>query len=332
MQVFATYERLKVAALMPMPLNGYRFVVDRKMTLDLTSLRCVMAAAEHGSFRQAGVALNLKQSALSRRIRHLEAQLGVSIFERSSGGVRLTPAGTNLQHAARRLFGEIDGIVRSAQLASRGEAGMLKAGFSTSVSPNRLHATLAGYIRLFPEIGLQVVERSLSQLIEALSVRNLDIAIVAGQARQHGSASMSLWSERLIVALSAKHPLSNNEVVEWSDLKDETFLLSRCDPGLDLRDIIVKKLAAPGDTPRIETWDVSNENILAMLEAGLHVSVQCESWAAANYQGVRFRELHDATGPSHITFTACWHRENTNPVLRRFLEHLCKTHYPTRVI
>ncbi len=302
------------------------------MNLDLTSLRCVMAAAEHGSFRQAGVALNLKQSALSRRIRHLEEQLGVSIFERSSGGVRLTPAGTSLQHSARRLFEEIDGIVRTAQLASRGEAGMLKAGFSTAVSADRLHATLAGHIKLFPEIGLQVVERSFSQLMEALSVRGLDIAIVAGQARRYSGASMALWSERLIVALPAKHPLSNNGAVEWSDLKDETFLLSRCDPGSDLRDIIVKKLAAPGDTPRIETWEVSNENVLAMLEVGLHVSVQCESWAAASYQGVRFRELHDAAGPSHLTFTACWDRENTNPVLARFLEHLRKTHHPTRLM
>lgn len=86
------------------------------MDLDLSSLRGVIAAADHGSFRQAAAALNLKQSALSRRIRQLEVQLGVSLFERSSGGVRLTSAGANMARAARRLFGEVDDMVASARL------------------------------------------------------------------------------------------------------------------------------------------------------------------------------------------------------------------------
>jgi DNA-binding transcriptional LysR family regulator len=91
------------------------------MNLDLGSLRSVVAAAEHGSFRQAAAALNLKQSALSRRVRHLEDQVGVSLFERSSGGVRLTPAGASMAQAARRLFEEIDDMIKASQLADRGE-------------------------------------------------------------------------------------------------------------------------------------------------------------------------------------------------------------------
>ena len=91
------------------------------MILDLSSLRCVLAAAEHGSFRQAATALNIKQSALSRRVRHLEEQLGVLLFERSSGGVRLTPAGASMAQAARRLFEEIDDMIKASQLADRGE-------------------------------------------------------------------------------------------------------------------------------------------------------------------------------------------------------------------
>ena len=111
--------------------------------------------------------------------------------------------------------------------------------------------------------------------------------------------------------------------------KDEAFLLSQRDPGSDLRNIIMKKLSAPGDAPTIETWDVSNVNVLAMLEAGLHVSGHCESWTTFAYPGVRFREVRDASGPSHITFTACWDRNNENPALARFLAFLRKTHHPT---
>jgi DNA-binding transcriptional LysR family regulator len=231
------------------------------MNLDLSSLRSVIAAAEHGSFRQAATALNLKQSALSRRIRHLEEQIGVSLFERSSGGVRLTPAGASMAHTARRLFDEIDDMVTASRLADRGEAGMLKTGFCTSISTSKLRVILAEHIKAFPEISMHVSERPRAQLVTALASAELDVAIIPGQARQHSGPSMSLWSERIVVAVASSHPLSNSEVIDWTDLKDETFLLSQRDPGSDLRNIILKKLSAPGDGPKIETWDVSNENV-----------------------------------------------------------------------
>jgi DNA-binding transcriptional LysR family regulator len=299
------------------------------MNLDLSSLRSVLAAAEHGSFRQAATALNIKQSALSRRIRHLEEQFGVLLFERSSGGVRLTSAGTSLAPAARRLFDEIDDMITAAQLAHRGEAGVLKAGFGTAVSTSKVRTVLAEHIKSFPAIAIQVTERSPAQLAAALGTGDVDVAIVAGEARQHSGPTMSLWSERIVAALSSRHPLSNSEVVDWSDLKDETFLLSQWEPGLDLRNLILKKLAAPGDAPKIETWNASNENVLGMVEAGIHVSIHFESWSSLAYSGVRFREIRDASGPSHITFTACWEEHNRNPALARFLETLRQTHHPT---
>ena len=299
------------------------------MNLDLGSLRSVIAAAEHGSFRQAATALNLKQSALSRRIRHLEDQVGVSLFERSSGGVRLTPAGESMAQAARRLFEEIDDMIKASQLADRGEAGVLKVGFATGVSTSKVRTIIADHIRSFPEVAIQVTERSPAQLVTALGTGDVDIAIIVGEARQHSGPSMSLWSERIVAALSSRHPLSNSEVIDWSDLKEETFLLSQWDPGADLRNLILKKLAAPGSTPKIETWSVSNEKVLGMVEAGLHVSVHFESWTSLAYTGVRFREIRDASGPSHITFTACWDEQNRNPALARFLDTLRQTHHPT---
>ena len=234
-----------------------------------------------------------------------------------------------MAQAARRLFEEIDHMIKASQMADRGEAGVLKVGFGTAVSNNKVRTIIADHIKLFPEVAIQITERSPAQLIAAFGTGDVDLAIIAGEARQHSGPSMSLWSERIVAALSARHPLSNNEVIDWSDLKDEIFLLSQWDPGLDLRNLILKKLAAPGDTPKIETWDASNEKVLGMVEAGLHVSVHFESWTNLAYTGVRFREIRDASGPSHITFTACWEEHNKNPALTRFLETLRQTHHPT---
>lgn len=155
--------------------------------------------------------------------------------------------------------------------------------------------------------------------------------IIAGESREHGGLSKSLWSERIIVCLPAGHRLAGNDVIYWTDLKGESFLLSRRDPGPDLRNIIVRKLSAPGDAPDIASWDVSSESILAMLESGHRISVHCESWVGLAYPGVVYREVRDAAGPSYVSFTACWDDANKNPTLARFVDLLQKIHRPTLV-
>jgi len=301
------------------------------MAIELGPFRTVIAAAEHRSFRRAAAALNLRQSTLSRRIRQLEEQLGVELFERSSGGVRVTPAGLDVVRTARRLFEQMDRMVSIARSAGRGEGGPITVGFCMSLSASKLRAALASYIQAFPDVEMHIVERSRARLLDGLRTGDMDIAIVVGEAREHSGPSMSLWSERIVIALPAKHPLTGNDVIYWTDLKGESFLLSQRDPGPDLQNIIVRKLSAPGDMPDIESWDVSNESILAMLETTFSVSVHCESWTDLAYPGVLYREVRDTSGPTYITFTACWENDNKNPALAPFLDLLRKHHHPTLV-
>ena len=71
-----------------------------------------MAASDDGSFRKAGAALGIEESAISRRIRDLEDHLGASLFQRSYGVVRLTIVGERFQHQARAILAHVyDGIV-----------------------------------------------------------------------------------------------------------------------------------------------------------------------------------------------------------------------------
>jgi DNA-binding transcriptional LysR family regulator len=301
------------------------------MAIELRGLRTVIAAADHGSFRQAAAALNLKQSTLSRRIRHLEEQLGVELFERSSGGVCLTAAGGDVVRAARWLLEQMDRLVSTARSAGRGEAGDITIGIGTSLSASKLRAVLAGYIEASRHIEINVIEGSRARLFDGLRTEDVDIVIVVGEAIEHSGPSMLLWSERVVAALPVHHPLASNALLYWADLKGQSFLLSRRDPGPDLRNIIVRKLSAPGDVPDIASWDVSSESILAILEIGRRISVHCESWTGVAYPGVIYREVRDTSGPCYITITACWKHDNKNPALARFLDLLRKSHHPTLV-
>jgi DNA-binding transcriptional LysR family regulator len=301
------------------------------MTLEPGPLHAVIAAAEHGSFRRAAAALDIKQSTLSRRIRRLEEHLGVKLFERSSGGVRVTSAGGDVERTARRLLEQTDCMVSTARSAGRGEAGDMSIGVCTSLSASKLRAVLAGYLQASPHVAINMTERSHGQLLDGLRAGDLDIVIVVGEAREHGGPSTLLWSERIIVALPVGHRLMGTELIYWTDLKGELFLLSRRDPGPDLHNIIVQKLSAPGEAPGIASWDVSSESILAMLETSHRISVHCESYAGLTYPGLVYREVRDASGPSYIPFTACWNEANRNPALARFLDLLRENRSPTLI-
>jgi hypothetical protein len=74
-------------------------VASRRVAIAFSQLQHAVAAADYGSFRQAAHALSIKQSTLSRSIQLLEHSMGVVIFERSSGGVRATPAAPPLDTA-----------------------------------------------------------------------------------------------------------------------------------------------------------------------------------------------------------------------------------------
>ncbi len=301
------------------------------MIFEPEPLLTVIAAAEHGSFRRAASALDVKQSTLSRRVRRLEEYLGVKLFKRTSGGVHVTAAGGDVVRTARRLLEQMDRMVSTARSAGRGEGGDIAIGVCMSLSASKLRAALAGYAQASPHIEINIVERSRAQLVDRLRTGDLDIVIVVGEARDHSGPSMLLWSERVIVALPTGHRLAGNDMIYWTDLKGEPFLLSGRDPGPDLRNIIVQKVSAPGDAPDIAIWDVSSESILAMVETGHRISVHCESCAGLAYLGVVYREVRDASGPSYIPFTACWVEANENPALVRFVDLLQKLHQPTLI-
>ncbi|MER9674980.1 LysR substrate-binding domain-containing protein [Mesorhizobium sp. M0208] len=298
------------------------------MAIELRHLRYAVAAAHYGSFRRAAEALGVKQSSLSRRIRQMEDRLGVAVFERSSGGVRLTAAGTEILRTSRHLVDGLDYMVASAKAAGRGEAGRLAIGFYTSLSAGNLRASLMEHARRFPQVEIRTVEGGRASLFVGLEHGRLDIAIVTGEPSLRDGGAMALWSERIMVALPESHPLAANDIVYWTDLRGETLLLSQRDPGPELQDILQAKLASPGVQPQVVSKDVSRESIKSLVGAGFGVSLICEAGIGASYAGVVYRDVQDGNGPSRISYAAYWQSDNDNPALVQFLR-LLEERYPS---
>lgn len=292
------------------------------MWIELKHLRYAEAAERYGSFRRAAESLALKQSNLSRRIRHLEAALGIALFERTNSGVRPTLAGRDFISGVRRILDELEAVVDGAKAVGRGDAGYLTIGFYTSLSAGNLRASLVEFGRRFPQVEISTIEGSRSRLFDGILTGTVDIAIVTGEPASDCNRSMVLWSERIIVALPEGHPLAANEIIYWTDLKRERFLLSERDPGPEIQDILAAKLSSPGDLPDVVRHDVNPENINSLVGAGHGVSLMCEACVGASYSGVVYREVRDGNGSTRIGYRAYWRDGNDNPALRNFIRLL----------
>jgi len=297
------------------------------VSFDLKHLRYTEAAERLGSFRKAADSLALKQSNLSRRVRHLEEILGVQLFERTNGGVKPTAAGRDFVNGARRILDELQIVIDGAKAVGRGEAGYLTIGFYTSLSAGNLRASLVEYGHRFPEVEISTVEGSRSRLFDGIQNGSVDIAVVTGEPASDFSRSMTLWSERILVALPEDHPLAANEIINWTDLKRERFLLGERDPGPEIQDMLVAKLSSPGDLLNIVRHDVSPENIKSLVGAARGVSLMYEAGLGASYAGVVYREAHDVNGSTRIGYRAHWRDRNDNPALRNFIR-LLEQRYP----
>ncbi|MEY9543153.1 DNA-binding transcriptional LysR family regulator [Bradyrhizobium diazoefficiens] len=297
-------------------------------SVDLKQLRFAVAAADYGSIRQAAELLSIRHSILSRSIRQLEHRIGVTVFERSGGGVKPTQAGRSVLRTAKLILEQVEVLVATAKSNGRGEAGRLSIGFCTSISAGNLRATLTEFKNRFPQIELATVERSRTRLVTALRNGTVDILVVTGEVPLTDNNFRPLWSERILVSLPEGHILAAEPVIYWTDLRNETVLLSQHDPGHALEDLLISKLVSPVDRPKIERHDVSRGIIKSLISMKLGISLVLESDIGASFGGLVYRELRDGTGPTRVDFSAHWRADNENPALVSFLKLLAER-YPS---
>lgn len=124
--------------------------------LPLASLQALAAAADSGSFTEAGKALGLSQSAVSQAIDRLERQLGLALFDRSSRPMTLTPEGRELAGIARKLLLDAEFLAEAAARLKAGEAQSVRIGITAVVDRfigPEIEAALIPKTKRFEAIG-----------------------------------------------------------------------------------------------------------------------------------------------------------------------------------
>lgn len=283
--------------------------------MEMRHLRYAIAAAEHGSFRRAAVALGVQESAISRRIRDLENEIGIALFIRHCGGVCLTNAGHRFIGSTRRAVDCIGKAVKDAGTMGRGEIGVVRIGILAPLGSGFLADLLKAYSRHHAGVRLHFVEAGQPAHLPAIRRHQLDVAFLVGEPTVQDCDVAHLWNERVYVVMSKNDVLADVDVITWDHLRDRHFVVPEASPGPEIQDYLVKNLAQPGYRPSIERQDVYRDTLMQIVAGGRGLTLTCEASVAASVPGAAFRPLKGEVVP----FCAIWSPKNDNPAFRRLL-------------
>lgn len=286
-----------------------------RLPVRLRHLHYFVAVAEAGSIRKASRALGIAQSSISRRIRDMEDELGASLFHRNQNGVALTDAGRRFLPRARTALRQIAVGVHEVAAAGAVSAGQIRIGIFSSLASGFLPNLLRAYHERYPDIAIQLQDANPAEHIEAVRRLRVDLAFIAGSEGWEGCESEVLWHERVFVVLPSEHALSRCDVLDWSLLQDEHFLVSEAAPGPEIHDYLVRHLAMPGRSPDIATHKVGRDNLLALVATGHGVTITSEATTGASLPGIIYRPI----AGDMLPFSAVWSVRNDNPAFRRLL-------------
>jgi len=291
--------------------------------LDMTDFACFLAVGESGSFRKAAVKTGLGQSAVSRRIQKLEDLAGVSLFERHPTGATLTPAGWTFAEHARSLVGNLQEAIDCAHNAGTGRQGQLGLGIIASLSQGPIRDVVAEFFAKHPNVEFRFVEGERSELVTMLSHRRLDVVIASGEFASEYGDSLVISEERIYLAVPEQHKLSSRSKLSWDDLYSEHFLVSADEPGPEIHEYIIRRLADLGRRPRVTRYRICREGLMNLIGLGLGVGLVAEHWCGVTYPSVVFRPV--GYHKERVPFSVVWRPDNDNPALRRFVS-LARVH------
>lgn len=262
-----------------------------KDAVELRHLRYFLAVAETLHFGRAAAKLGMAQPPLSQQIRRLEEILGAALFERTTRGVTLTPAGAVLRERALSSMARLADDMEQTRRVARGEEGRLTVGFSGSVMFTELPMAIQAYRRAYPRVEVRLREMWTSDQLAALADGSIDVGFLRDGERRPDLEIMPLLREPFHVALPAEHRLKRQRTVDPKDFEGEPFVLFARRMGNLAFDRTMRCCLDSGFQPTIAQEAPQFPTLIRLVAAGLGISLVPACVATIAFPGAIFRPI-----------------------------------------
>lgn len=193
--------------------------------MKLRDFRYFLAVAEELSFSRAARALHMASSPLSRHVARLEAELGLTLFSRTTRSVQLTEAGKYLFDEIRGVEESMERVTRTAQKIHSGAIGTLTIGYSGSAAYDVVPKIIRSFSKVHSSAVVEIVgEMDSRRQVEALASGHLSVGFVRDLEMPKPLESARVLSEPLILLIPDSHPLARAPIVSVTDLRTEPLI------------------------------------------------------------------------------------------------------------
>lgn len=240
--------------------------------MELRQIKYFMEVAKREHVTEAAEALHVAQSAVSRQVFNLEAELGVDLFIREGRSVRLTRIGRIFLEHMERAMNVIDDATQVVEEYIDPEKGTIHIGFSASLASYILPTAIFYFRKQYPDVKFVLNQGSYSELIEAVKKGEINIAILGPlPAEQEKIKSSILFTEDIVALLPSHHPLARRSSIKLIELRDDSFVLFP--KGFILHDLIMEGCLQRGFKPEVSFEGKDLDAIKGLVSAGLGVTL-----------------------------------------------------------
>lgn len=283
--------------------------------MDIRTMRYYLAVVQEGTISKAAAALHVSQPSLSRQIKELEAELGVTLFTRGNRQIRLTEEGLVLKKRAEELVRLMELTEEELAQVKKQISGAIRIGAGESAAFHYLSRAAAAIARDYPGVRFQLTSGDTADLMDELSKGLIDFALIFSDFDQSLYQSLQLpgWDQFGLLMPKAS-PLAKKAKISWDELSGYPLLLPRAAEA---------QLASSGHLDGMQIVAVYNLlfNASLMVEDGVGYAICLDQLVNTTGDSqLAFRELDP---PVKITGTLIWKKYQVfSPAVQLFIKQI----------
>ena len=184
----------------------------------------VKTVADYGSFNAAAITLNISQPVLTRTVQRVEAQLGITLFDRNTRSVEITEAGKEFVALSERVLNDMQIYMQAIEQRTDQKRGQVVISSVMSVACTVLPKIIARYKQSHPGVDLYIYEGVHGNVIENVRSSVADFGLTYLDDISPMFEEKPLSTEAFHVVLSKGHPLQKRKQIAWEALKNEQLI------------------------------------------------------------------------------------------------------------
>ncbi len=238
--------------------------------LTLKQLKAVQAIATHGKIVNAAKALALSPPAVTIQLGQVEAEIGLSLFDRTANGMRPTAAGLAFVDAAQVIEERLRLLADQMDAIKGVRAGSLKLGV-VSTAKYFAPRMMAAFMKEYPDIDMRLAIGNRAETIASLKNHDVDIALMGRPAKDVPVRASAIGDHPLVIVAPPDHPLARERDISKERIAEEHFLIREAGSGTRISlEIFFSELPGRLDDLGVEMG--SNETIKQAVMAGLGIA------------------------------------------------------------